>query len=251
MTDSAFAPVEQDIPQPGALSVAPSAPSLPATGNPLMDMAQQASQRGDVEMLKSLLSMRDEEDARQARQAFNKAFAAAQAEFPIVPKRGRGHNGVQYAREEDIKQAIMPILAKHGLSMRHRADTTDGVIVTATLAHVDGHSETDTFVARADKSGSKNDVQAIKSTITYARRTTMENLLGLASHGEDDDAFSSGGSEHVQRFRALMQEATTLEELDTIRGDLMRVTDMTGEDRALLGKLFIGFKDTLKGASND
>lgn len=248
---TATAPVELAIPQPEAPSAAPTAPALPATGNPLMDMAQQASARGDVDMLEKLLSMRDAEDARNARQEFNAAFAAAQAEFPIVPKRGRGHNGVQYAREEDIKQVIMPILAKHGLSMRHRADTTDGVVVTATLAHVSGHSETDTFVAKADKSGSKNDVQAIKSTITYARRTTMENLLGLASHGEDDDAFTSGGSENVQKWRALMQSAATLEELETVRGDLMRATDMTGEDRAFLGKLFVGFKDTLKGGSDD
>lgn len=230
-----------------ALKLEPPAPvNLP--DNPLMAMVGKALEQGDPDMLERVMDMRDREEKRQAIQAFNIAFANAQAEFPIVPKRGRAHNNVAYARVEDIMQAVMPVLSKHGLSVRHTSDTTDGITVTATLAHVQGHSEQDTFYASPDKTGSKNDVQAIKSTITYARRTTLENLLGLTSHGEDDDAFASGGSVTVQRWRERMSEAETQDALDRIRADLMRDTDMTGQDRAMLGKLWLGFSDTLEAA---
>ena len=228
-------------------------PALPSTGSPLMDMAQQASARGDVDTLAKLLAMRDAEDERNARQAFNAAFAAAQAEFPVIPQRGRGHNGLTYARVEDIIQGVMPVLAKHGLSVRHRADTSSGVTVTCTLAHVDGHSETDTFVAAADKTGSKNDVQAIKSTITYARRTTIENLLGLASHGEDDDAFATGDTDKVAEYRERAARcAPTKKAYLALRADLVKDLEMSGAERAqcetILKKLFAALPSEEKGA---
>ncbi|MEM9599441.1 MAG: ERF family protein [Pseudomonadota bacterium] len=231
-----------------ALKLDPPAPVV--TDNPIMAMVGKALDAGDPDMLEKIMDLRDREEKRQAVQAFNAAFAEAQAEFPIIPKRGKGHGNITYARVEDIMQAVMPVLAKHGLSVRHTSDTANGVTVTATLAHVGGHSEQDTFYASADKTGSKNDVQAIKSTITYGRRATLENLLGLASHGEDDDAFASGGSSAVQNWRALMQSAKTMDDLEKVRADLMRATDMTGEDRAHLGKLWIGFKDTLKDTTD-
>lgn len=219
-------------------------PVLEPTGNPMLDMAQRAMAMGDVSMVKELLAMRDDEDRRNARQEFNKAFASAQSEFPIVPKRGRGHNGIQYARVEDIIQAIGPVLARHGLSVRHQSDTTNGVVVTATLAHISGHSEQDVFVAEADKSGSKNSVQAIKSTITYARRTTLENLLGLASHGEDDDAFASGDTPIMSEWRERIGNAETVPALDDLRAELFSSTDVSAQERTKIGHVWTAKRKT-------
>ena len=240
---TATAPVETEtldltVPDAGALPPALAKATEPAftpTGNPIMDMAQRASIAGDVGMLKELLAIRDAEDRRGAVAAFNAAFAAMQAEMPIVPKRGRGHNDIQYARIEDIYQVAMPVLAKHGLSLRHRIDAGERgqITVTAVLAHVQGHSEEAQFVAGADGSGKKNSLQAKGSTITYGKRYTAEAVLGLTSHGEDDDAFAAGDTPKVAEWRERIGEAEpTKKAYLAIRAELMRDVDMSGVERA-------------------
>lgn len=219
---------------------------LPSTGDPIMDMAQRASQNNDVATLKALLEIRDQEKANAAKQAFNSAFAKAQAEFPIIPRRGRGHNNIQYARLEDIMQAVKPILAKYGMGLRHRTETKDGVTVTAVLSHIDGHFEEDVFEAGADASGSKNAVQAIKSTITYARRATAENILGLASHNEDDDAFASGDTDSMAEWRGRIDSLETVEEADKARADLMSSTEISNQERVKIGHIWTAKRKTLK-----
>jgi len=202
-----------------------------ANPNPLMGMMETAAASGDLDMMRAIIEMRDGEDRRAAVREFNVAFAKAQAEFPIIPKRGRGHNNIQYARVEDILQAVQPILSKYGLSVRHTSDTKNGVKVTATLSHISGHAEHDEFIAGPDTSGSKNAIQAIKSAITYARRSTLENLLGLASHGEDDDAFLTGVTDDAAHHLDAINAAKTLDELTKVKTDITRDTKLSGDDR--------------------
>ena len=235
MSDTAQ-PTDLINPEEPAPALAAPNVELPTTGDPIMEMAQRASQNNDVATLKTLLEIRDQERANAAKQAFNSAFAKAQAEFPIIPRRGRGHNNIQYARLEDIIQGIKPVLAKYGMGLRHRTETKDGITVTAILSHVDGHFEEDVFEAGADNSGSKNAVQAIKSTITYARRTTAENILGLASHGEDDDAFLAGASDHLEQTLVKIQDAKTADDLARIKADILSYTDWQGDERTRASK---------------
>lgn len=203
-----------------------------AKTDPLMRMTQTAVESGDIDMVKELLALRDSEDERRAKMAFNSAYSKAQSELPIIPKRGRGHNGITYARIEDIMQGVMPILAKHGLSLRHKCDNENGTIkVTAILSHVDGYSENDTIAASADGSGSKNAIQAIKSTITYLKRATAENILGLASHGEDDDAFAAGASDEAADLFNDIAAAKTVDSIDLVHANIMAQTKLSPVDR--------------------
>jgi hypothetical protein len=217
--------------------------------NPLMGMMETAAVAGDLDMMRAIIEMRDGEDRRAAAREFNIAFAKAQAEFPIIPKRGRGHNNIQYARVEDILQAVQPILSKYGLSVRHASDTQGGVKVTATLSHVSGHAEHDEFVASPDTSGSKNAIQAIKSAITYARRSTLENLLGLASHGEDDDAFASGDTPIMAEWREKIGEAKSVDTLDTLRANLMASTEVTATERVTIGHVWTAKRKTFPASA--
>ena len=225
----------------------PTAMSFESTGNPIMDMAQRASIAGDVATLKELLAIRDAEDKRSAVAEFNAAFARMQADMPIVPKRGRGHNNIQYARIEDIYQVAMPILAKHGLSLRHRigSDEKGGITVTAVLAHVSGHSETAEFTSSPDGSGSKNSIQAKGSAITYGKRYTAEAVLGLTSHGEDDDAFAAEDSDILSTWRTRIGEIQTIDEANQLRAELMSDTDVSGSERTTIGHVWTAKRKTL------
>ena len=105
------------------------------------------------------------------------------------------------------------------------------------------------FVATPDKSGSKNSIQAVKSTITYGRRATAENILGLASHGEDDDAFASGDSEIMSEWRERIGAIETIEQANKARADLMASNDVTNQERTKIGHVWTAKFKTLSEAA--
>src|SRR5437867_9204623 len=152
----------------------------------------------DVEKLKALFALHERAEARSAKAAFNAAFAAMQGELPTIDEHGRAvMNGQQrytYARQEDIIAIVRPILARYGFSLRHRHLYPDGKIkIIGILSHRDGHSEEDEFEAKADTSGSKNDIQAIGSTRTYGERYTTRALLNIVSRDPNDPARDTDG----------------------------------------------------------
>jgi hypothetical protein len=146
----------------------------------------------DVEKLDRLIAMQERILAHNARSDYYAAFAAMQGDLPVVTERGEiAVNGVvrsKYARNEDIQDAIRPILQRHGFALSFRNEFKDGLVtITGILAHRSGHAEQDQFVAKADDSGSKNAIQALGSTRSYGQRYTTIALLNIATRGEDDD----------------------------------------------------------------
>ena len=55
-----------------------------------------------------------------------------------------------------------------------------------------GHSESVTLDAFKEDSGTKNNIQAMGSSITYLERYTLFAATGLASEEQDDDGAGSG-----------------------------------------------------------
>ena len=138
---------------------------------------------------------RREEAARQ--RAFYAALALAKGEFgPILKKRQvdyehkdkTGRTAYKYEELADIGAVVDPVLAKHGLSYRHRAvQNGDKITVTCILSHAEGYSEENSLEGLKDASGQKNPNQAIASTITYLQRYSLKEALGIGA-GRDDDA---------------------------------------------------------------
>jgi hypothetical protein len=94
----------------------------------------------------------------------------------------------QYASLDAILAMVRPILAKNGLAVIQFA-TGDGTFasVTTTLLHESGeYIESDPLIIKPIKL----DAQAIGSAISYARRYTLNSMLGIAGTNEDDDANS-------------------------------------------------------------
>jgi len=144
------------------------------------------------EQITQLIELVKFNDKREALRAFNTAFTAAQAEFPRVFKSKQAHNS-NYAPYADIVAAIRPVLDKHGLSFRHKIKSDDsGISVTCVLAHETGHSEETTMSAPPDTSGSKNNIQAIGSSVTYLKRYTLEAITGLVTTDDDTDGGDYG-----------------------------------------------------------
>lgn len=143
----------------------------------------------DVDKLERLIAMQERVMAHNAKAAFDEAFAQMLAEIPAVVADKRGDKWM-YAPLDQIISAVRPVMAKHGFSLSHRTEwpAADMVQVVGILAHRLGHERESTFQSAADKSGSKNAVQALGSAVQYGRRYTTKDLLCIVTVNEDDDA---------------------------------------------------------------
>lgn len=150
----------------------------------------------DVAKLEKIIELQERIIANDAKGQFNAAFSEMQGDIPVITERGEIIvNGVvrsKYAKLEDILEIVRPILKQYGFAIRHRNVFDNGSVkVIGILSHRAGHSEEDEFVAKADNSGSKNDIQALGSTRSYGQRYTTVSLLGISTRGQDDDGATS------------------------------------------------------------
>ncbi len=151
----------------------------------------------DIDKMERLLAMKERLDARAAVEAFNTAFAQMQIEMPEIDERGQIKvNDVvrsTYATFEDINAVVKPVLTKYGFGLSFRTATKEKKVeVTAILMHKAGHREELSMELDADTSGSKNAVQALGSSISYAKRYTMSAVLNITTRGLDDDGRKGG-----------------------------------------------------------
>jgi ERF superfamily len=159
----------------------------------------QAIERGlPVESLERLLAMRERLKAERAREAFFDALTRFQSECPVIPKVAlvfyEGKLRYRYAPLGKIIEVVAPLLTKHGLS--YSFDTAfkanpPAQIVTCTVHHVAGHSQTSTFRSPIDPKAHMNEVQKSGSSLTYGKRYALSNALGIVAD-EDDDGRGSG-----------------------------------------------------------
>lgn len=159
-----------------------------------------------IERLEKMLDMKERLDAKSAEQEFNAAFARAADAFPSIPLKGVGHNNKPYALLKDIIACTRPALAANGLALTFSTNTSkDVVVVTAKLIHRSGHSQSTEIELPRDKTGSKNDVQAIGSSQTYGQRYAAQAILGLSLGDDmDDDGQGAGrGGPNMEMGKAL------------------------------------------------
>lgn len=136
---------------------------------------------------------------RERETEFNRDLAAALVAMPRITKQGRiiipGKDGRpareqgRYAKFEDIDAVIRPLLAEHNLAIRFELGS-DGPLTTARpiIIHRNGHVDKgDALKVPRESSGSKNDVQAVGSSASYAKRYAMCAALNIVMEGEDTD----------------------------------------------------------------
>ncbi len=145
----------------------------------------------DLDKMERLLSMKERIDKEENSRQFNADMASMQTEMPSIAERGVGHN-IRYATFEDINDVAKPIMSKYGFAVSFKVvETERGVKVTGILLHRSGHREETEMTFPSDTSGSKNAVQALGSSISYAKRYIMCAMLNITTRGEDDNGFAA------------------------------------------------------------
>lgn len=145
----------------------------------------------DLDKMERLLSMKERIDKEENSRQFNADMASMQIEMPSIAERGVGHN-IKYATLEDINDVAKPVMSKYGFAVSFKVvETERGVRVTGILLHRSGHREETEMTFPSDITGSKNAVQALGSSISYAKRYIMCAMLNITTRGEDDDGFAA------------------------------------------------------------
>ena len=141
----------------------------------------------DVAKLEKMIELQERVMKTQAKAQFDQAMLQFQIKKPILEKASQGHNS-KYAKLEYIQSQIEPVLREFGLFVRWSTEATQDnkTRVTCICTHIGGHSETSSMDVVPDKGGSKSDIQANGSAISYAQRYTLRSLLGLVIANDND-----------------------------------------------------------------
>lgn len=174
-----------------------------AAGAMLNFIAQRAGAGGvSADELRTLLDMQRLVIADDAREQFNSDLLRVQAEVPKVTKRGTIEMGAKgsmpFARWEDVDAATRPILSRYGFSVRFSADAVEGgrTRYKAIFSHRAGHSEEIGMILPADAGPGRNALQAVGSTLSYAKRYLVEAFCNIIRQGVDDDG-KVGGTRYL------------------------------------------------------
>lgn len=152
-----------------------------------------------VEKLGELIALQERIIDRNAKAAFEASFQAMQPTLPRISRRGaiknrEGKVQSRYARYEDIRAVVDPILQRYRFEFHTRTEwpETGTLEVVGVLTHRDGHSRESRFRTKADDSGGKNYIQGLGSGVQYGRRYTLRDLLAIVDEGVDDDGQAWG-----------------------------------------------------------
>ncbi len=166
----------------------------------------------NVDKMGKILDMQERILNKQSELEFNQAMAKAMAEIPSFEKskkvanfKGKAGNQFTYASFESINKQVKPIISKHGLFITFLTDfqSDNHVMITAKITHKSGHFQETSMRFPFDPSGSKNAIQGTGSAISYGKRYTLNALLNITTHDEDDDGFSTEktiGEKQIERI---------------------------------------------------
>jgi hypothetical protein len=147
----------------------------------------------DVTRIAALMELQIKAEDRNAEKEFNAAFARLLPTLPKIGKHGlidMGTKGsMKFIKYEDLDRALRPIYTAAGFSLSFNSEATDkGILLVAVLAHTAGHSTTSRLQLPADAGAGRNALQALGSSLSYAKRYLTCNLFNIVAEGEDDDA---------------------------------------------------------------
>lgn len=178
------------------------------------------SQGADVDKLQKLMDLQERWEANEARKAFVAAMKRFKDSPPEITKNKKvafGTTNYKHATLDHVCEAVTKSLSAVGITHAWKVSQDEGVIaVGCVLTHEMGHSETTQLMANPDKSGGKNDIQAIGSAVTYLQRYTLLAACGLAA-SNDDDAQGSGPAIEKADFDKAIKEISEAKVLDTLK----------------------------------
>lgn len=208
-------------------------------------IAQAIKSGASIETLKELFELQKRVKAERAKAGFVEAMSLFQSKAPIIEKDKKVLNKdgrsvrYTYAAIDSIVKQIQKPLAESGLSYRWETKQ-EGKDITAIciVTHVLGHSERSEFTVSVDTEGFMTAPQKSASALTFAKRYSLCNALGISTGDEDTDATDVGKEKDVKSFkskvvlrlRALGEKTGTKEDVEEA---VRRLTNLALEDKNL------------------
>jgi hypothetical protein len=210
---SAVPAVRGDMPD----YIAPASPDL----NQIMMVCAEKGLEG-VEVLERIVALKEREADRAAARAFNEALHNFQAECPSIARtstaniatRSGSRYSYKFADLDTIAKTVRPLLEKHGLSYSWDSKQDGNMLTCAcTVRHVEGHAATSSFSAPVDSKAGMSEQQKHAAALTYAKRQSLTQVLGLTTADADTDAASGEtiSDKQVADLEALMVEVSANE----------------------------------------
>jgi hypothetical protein len=166
-------------------------------------IAQAIERHVPVETMEKLLSMRRELKQERAKEEYDRAMAAFQADCPTIAKTKEvkirtGIVAYRYAPIESIVEQVRDILKKHGFSYSTNMELLgNGVKVSVKVTHAAGHSEiTEMSVPLGNKTDIMSQSQVVAAAQTFAKRYAFCNAFGILTGDEDTDGASISSDNH-------------------------------------------------------
>ena len=171
------------------------------TPNQLLQLAVQ--QDLDVDKLSKLMELQIRYEDRQAKKEYGLAMSKFRASCPEIYKTKKGHNSM-YAPLDKIVKIIKDKESEYGFNHSWKTESQkEWVTVTCKVTHEGGHSEETPLGGPPDLTGSKNPIQAIKSTVSYLERITLCALFGVAPQDMDDDGNGASNNEKTAQQKLI------------------------------------------------
>jgi hypothetical protein len=158
-------------------------------------ISQAISSNVPIETLEKLLAMRKEFILEQSKTAFIEALSNFQKNCPNIEKtkvvKNKDGQSVRYkyAPLDEIVSKVKDVLANNGLSYTWEVkNEPDFITVIAIITHNKGYSQNSEFKVPVDKNDYMTSPQRYASALTFAKRYSLCNALGIATTEEDTDA---------------------------------------------------------------
>jgi len=185
-------------------------------------------------------SARSQRESREIDQIAT-ALSKAQGEFAAVERGAVGQEGNRRFRYADLDAFLCvcrPVLARHGLAIIQRPLQTDGALIhlQTIITHASGQWISGELVVKPDHDGPK----AMGSAITYARRYSLQSMLGLSAADDDGDAASKSATA-IDTLRQITAGGDDARVDATVRAKAP-APDLAGEE---LGARIIGLMQRL------
>jgi len=192
-------------------------------------ISQAIAQNLPVETMERLFSLRKEVKAEMAKEEFTAALSGFQSECPVIEKTKKVLNkdgqSVRYmfAPIDSIVKQIQDPLGKFKFAYTWEVKNTPGFITAVcTITHALGHTQSSEFMIPIDTEGYMSAPQKYASALTFAKRYSLCNALGISTGDEDTDAVDvnkektakSDKSKIMFLLKALKKDTSTKEAIE-------------------------------------
>jgi hypothetical protein len=161
-----------------------------------MQLVERAMAAGNMELVERFMALQERWEAAQAKKAYIVAFSQFKQNMPDVIKDMLNKQyDSEYSSLANLVNEVSKVMAKYEL--HHQWDpVVSGNVITmkCIVTHSGGHSETVTIPGPPDTTGAKNQLQQIKSAITYLEGATFQAITGVVARAanKDDDGNGAG-----------------------------------------------------------